>query len=290
MGYTVVTGASGLIGRALAAALQLDRPVVAVSRRDPGLTVPLVQGDFADARVLAGLDPYEIDAVVHLAAVTGGCSEADGLAVNVEGTRRLMRYLVDRGCRRFVLASSIAAIGLADAAFRPLQVPIPDDHPCLATDAYGLSKHLMEQVAAYFARRYADLDVLCLRLSSVSGELPPPRTPGEHGRYALASVTVMALEDAVAAFRAALDAPPRSGYRVRNAVPAHVWSATPTAEILRRWYGDALDVSAYLRPGHAHDGCFAHEPLLQETGFACTRHPLGLGDAKVRFPGAQPQR
>ena len=83
---------------------------------------------------------------LSLAAVTGGCLERDGILVNVEGTRCLMRYGMDRGVHKYALASSIAAVGFQRVQFRPLQLPIPDEHPCLDRDGYGVSKYLMEEV------------------------------------------------------------------------------------------------------------------------------------------------
>jgi UDP-glucose 4-epimerase len=102
-----------------------------------------------------------------LAEVTGGCSEEDGLAVNVQGTRRLYRYLLDHGCRKFITASSIAAVGSLDNNFVPLQLPIPDDHDCLATDAYGWSKAMLEDLTRYLHRQSPDADFVNLRFGAV---------------------------------------------------------------------------------------------------------------------------
>jgi len=267
--HTLVTGASGLIGRALVEALAATRPVLAVSRREAGLALPTLRADFTDPAALEALREYRIGAAVHLAAVTGGCSEADGLRVNVAGTRGLLRALVDQGCRRIVLASSIAAVGFAHPAFRPVALPIPDDHPCLAREAYGLSKALMEEVAAYFARQSPDLDLLCLRLPSISADarLPALRGAGPLGAWALGGITVMALSDAVRLLSLALDAPARPGLRVRNAAPARAWSAGPVAAVLAGWYGDRPDLEAFRRPGHEFDSPFDSRRLAQELGF-----------------------
>lgn len=277
-GSTLITGASGLIGRALAAALASSRPVLALSRHRPDLEgVAFVQGDFTDEDDLRRCLPPElcIEALVHLGAVTGGCPESEGMRVNVEGSRRLMRHLLQGGCRRFVLASSIAAVGFADPAFRPLQVPIPDDHPCLARDAYGLSKHLMEEVAGYLARQVEDLDVLCLRLASVADDarLPPPRQVHALRPWALGGITVRALSDAVRLIRLALDAPPRPGLRVRNAAPSRAWVAAPVARFLEGWYGPEVDASAFLRPGHEFDSVFDVGRIGAELGFEASRQP-----------------
>ena len=279
-GVTLVTGASGLIGSALVGSLAASRPVLAMSRRAPAPGIPAVRADFTDAAGLTALEGRRIDAAVHLAAVTGGCSEEDGLRVNVAGTARLLRHLAAAGCRRFVLASSIAAVGLADPGFRPVALPMPDDHPCLARDAYGLSKYVMEEVAAYFARRHPDVEVLCLRLPSISADdrLPAPRSAGPLGAWALAAITVMALSDAVRLLTRVLDAPPRPGFRRRNAAPARAWVAEPTAALLERWYGDSVDLAAYRRPGHSWDSVFDSGRLAAEVGFAArVQAPAGPG-------------
>ncbi len=274
-GCTVVTGASGLIGRAVSAALGASRPVLALSRRDPELGgapgVTVVRGDFARLEQGQPLGPPDlaVHTVVHLAAVTGGCSEDDALRVNVAGTLAMMGHMAARGCRRFILAGSIAAVGIADPAFQPRALPIADDHPCLARDAYGMSKHLMEDAAAYAARRFEGLDVLCLRLASVADDrrLPPLRSARLLGAWGLGGITVMALSDAVRLLVAACDAPLRPGFRVRNAAPARAWVRDPMARFLEAWYGDAVDTGPFLRPGHEFDSPFDVSRLETEVGF-----------------------
>ncbi|MFA9480487.1 NAD-dependent epimerase/dehydratase family protein, partial [Phycisphaerales bacterium AB-hyl4] len=204
MPYTLITGASGLIGRALSTSLNANGGTtpLAMSRRGADLDVASVQGDFARFEDLRQLDRYEIEAVVHLGAVTGGCSEHDAMAVNVEGTRCLMRYLIDRGCRRFVLASSIAAVGLQSPDFRPRSFPIADEHPCDDRHGYGFSKYLMEEVTRYFHRQNPQIDATNLRLAAIYPDGKPPETEPDctPGPWALAGLTQMSLRDAVDVF------------------------------------------------------------------------------------------
>ncbi|MEZ4659698.1 MAG: NAD-dependent epimerase/dehydratase family protein [Caldilineaceae bacterium] len=101
--------------------------------------ITAIEGDFRSLKNCTSWMPTDIDMLVHLAAVTGGCNEEDGLRVNVLGTHHLLRYLIDRGVQKFVLASSIAAVGMQSLRFRPLQLPMPDEHPCLDRDGYGFS-------------------------------------------------------------------------------------------------------------------------------------------------------
>lgn len=269
MSAILVTGASGYIGAALSKALSAAHSVVALSRKDPRNGVPFVRGDFAQAEDLRRLDAFQFDTVVHLGAVTGGCSERDGILVNVEGTRVLMRHLIDRGCRKFVMASSIAAVGLQNVRFRPQQVPIPDEHPCLDRDGYGLSKYLMEEVTRYLQRQHAEVDVINLRLSSIArGESMPPLQRAQPLReWAPAGITIMSLSDAVRAFMLAVEAPHKPGVRVMNATGPRAWVADPMVEVLRAWWGDDVDLSHYAEPAHAYDSLYDVRRIRDELGF-----------------------
>lgn len=269
MSKILITGTSGLIGQALTRSLAARHEVLSMSRRDPGLDLPWIRGDFACFEDLRQLDDHSIDAVVHLGAVTGGCLERDGMLVNVEGTRCLMRYLVDRGCRKFVTASSIALVGIQNTAFRPGQVPVPDEHPCLDRDGYGFSKYMMEEVTRYHHRQCTDLDIINLRLSSVCPDegLPPPVGICPLGPWALGSITMMALSDAVRAFTLAVEAPSKPGLRIMNAAGPKAWVAAPVASVLRNWWGDDVDLSPFERPGHEFDSVYAVDRIREELGF-----------------------
>lgn len=270
MGITLITGAGGFIGSALLEEVAKDGgEVLGMSRTNKG-SEDVVRGDFASYEDLRLLDGYDIDRLCHLGAVTGSCTERDGMAVNVAGTRALLRYLLDRGCRKFVLASSIAAIGLADANFVPEAVPIGDDHPCWARDAYGLSKYLMERVGEYFSRVSPGLEVTALRLASVFPDAsPPPKCDvgTKRGPYALAKLTRLCLSDALLAFKAALNVELGPGFRVLNATPSKSWSAVPTRVILGEWFGEAVDASWFTNEDNEYDCPFDSTRAKKMTGF-----------------------
>ena len=78
MTTVLITGASGFVGKALAAEMARDHSVVCMSRSRPNVDVHWVRGDFASFEDLMQLDQYPIDIVLHLGAVTGGCLERDG--------------------------------------------------------------------------------------------------------------------------------------------------------------------------------------------------------------------
>lgn len=273
MSTILVTGASGFIGKALTAALAPRHQVICLSRHAPGLPeLPYIRGDFGAFEDLRQLDSYPIDVVIHLAAVTGGCLERDGILVNVEGTRCLMHYLMDRGCKKFVMASSIAAVGFQNTNFRPVQLPIPDEHPCLDRDGYGLSKYLMEEVTRYYQRQDETLDVINLRLSSVRPDENPGQPTGVRplGQWALGGITVMVLADAVRAFTLAAEAPSKPGVRILNATASRAWASAPTGAILRNWWGSDVDLSYFEQPGNIDAAAYDVSAIERELGFTAT--------------------
>ena len=271
----LITGGSGFIARSLAVAMAGEHEVVTISRRNPETDVRWVKGDFSVYEDLRQLDAHAIDSVVHLGAVTGGCTERDAVQVNVEGSRVVMKYAIDRGCRKFVMASSIAAVGMQSIDFRPERIPVPDDHPCLDCDGYGWSKYMMEEVTKYYSRQNADVDVINLRLSSVCPDdsMPPLREVGPPRQWGLGSLTVMALSDAVRAFRLAAEARPSPGVRIMDAAGPLAWVKHPTADILRNWWGMDVDVTALEAEGHRYDSAYDVKAIEQQLGFVAERLP-----------------
>ena len=275
MSTVLITGASGFIGKALAQSMAGRHQVICLSRKNPGLDLPWIRGDFGDFEDLRQLDRYPFDVVVHLAAVTGGCLERDGILVNVEGTRCLMRYLIDRGCAKFVMASSIAVVGMQSILFRPLQLPIPDEHPCLDRDGYGFSKYMMEEITKYYWRQNDKIDVINLRLASIvpDDKMPEPLRAGPLHQWALGGITLMARSDAVRAFTLAAEAPHKAGVRIMNAVGPKAWVADPVADVLRAWWRDEVDVSYFEQAGHEYDSVYAANRIKDELGFVAQRLP-----------------
>lgn len=272
-GYTLITGASGFVGLALARSLSQTRPIICMSRHKPDVKAPFIAGQFHSFEDLRLLDGYEINSVVHLAAVTGGCSEEDGLAINVQGTRRLVRYLIDRGCKRFVMASSVAATGCLHSDFVPLQLPISDEHPCLARDAYGLSKAMMEEMTRYFQRANPDTEFINLRFGAVADDAtwePPHYSVDTKTPYPFVMMARVLLSDIVRAVIAAVESKPRLGVHVYNVVGPDAPCDDPVPGVLRASCGDLLknlDLSWFEQTGHEFDALYMMDKIKQELGF-----------------------
>ncbi len=157
----LVTGGAGYIGShacvALAAAghqlLVLDNfsnskpSVLQRLAKMVGKPIDCHEGDVADeALVQRLLQNHKVEAVMHFAAFKAvGDSVARPLLYyqnNVAGTVALLRAMRAAGVGTMVFSSSATVYG------NPASVPIREDSPLSATNPYGWSKLMMEQVLA----------------------------------------------------------------------------------------------------------------------------------------------
>lgn len=144
----VVTGAAGLVGRAVVARLTDDgHEVVQFDQRPTGYGKSIV-GDVTDAVELVEA-LWGADAVVHLAGVPGSNLDTARrtLVTNVVGTYNVFQLAVRLGILRVVWASSEGVFGVPFSAAPPAYLPVDDDHPRTPRTAYGVSKALCEQLA-----------------------------------------------------------------------------------------------------------------------------------------------
>ncbi|WP_028279949.1 NAD-dependent epimerase/dehydratase family protein [Arthrobacter sp. H5] len=142
----LVTGASGLLGRAVATLLVDGGHTVRTFQRRPSSVAGAadVAGSLTETvdvrRAVQG-----VDAVIHLAAkvsVSGPTAEFE--AVNVEGTRRLLAEAHDAGARAFVFVSSPS---VAHAGFSIVGAGAEPASPSHARGNYARTKAAAELLA-----------------------------------------------------------------------------------------------------------------------------------------------
>ncbi len=168
----LITGAAGLVGRALVAGLD-GHEVLATDLRQGSLPAGAafetidVTGDDPD-RVIGVFRP---EVIVHLASIVTpppGMSRDAAFAVDVTGTRNVLDAALRHGARRIVVTSSGAAYGYH--ADNP--VPLTEDDPCRGNPefAYADHKRQVEEMLAKARQEHPTLEQVVLRVGTVLGE------------------------------------------------------------------------------------------------------------------------
>ena len=259
----LVTGASGFIGSRLIKELSdSGAEVIAFTRKD--IDVPNIKqifGDFSSLEDLKQLVDYKIDTVIHWAGVTGDALEDDAMMVNVAGTSRFLRFMIDSGVKKFVTASSIAAVGCLTADFMPRSLPIQDDHPCDSANVYGLSKFFVEEISRYFSRLHQDVEFTLFRIGVVLAETAVVADEDRISKMwrPFCTLGCISVTDVVDAFQKAVQRRVESGVHIMNLVADKSYSTIPTIEALKLALGeraDDLDLSFYKKPGNEHAGLY----------------------------------
>jgi UDP-glucose 4-epimerase len=127
-----------------------------------GVTPDFVRGNVCDAAMLDSVFARErIDAVVHFAAFKAvGESTAKPLAYyanNIGGLLTLTQAMARHGCKTFVFSSSATVYG------RPESLPIREDAPLSATNPYGATKLMGENILRDVERADPDWAIALLR-------------------------------------------------------------------------------------------------------------------------------
>jgi len=167
MRHVLVTGGSGLVGKAIVGRLlAADCRVTVVSRR--ALTVEHPQlhrlgGDLtAETDVLWSSLP-QVDDVVHAAATITDAGDPAALAAltdtNIRASERLFDWCTRNKPQRVVYLGSLSVLA------RPLKVPINETHPVGPTSPYAMSKLWGEEALARQAK-VGGFAPIVLRISS----------------------------------------------------------------------------------------------------------------------------
>jgi nucleoside-diphosphate-sugar epimerase len=167
----LITGASGNLGRSLAAILAPDYRIVGLDIAASDADYPILTVDLSDdSSVTRAMEEVRaqygstLASVVHLAAYFDFTGEEDPRyqSVNVEGTRRLLQGLQRFEVEQFLYASTM----LVHAPGRPGEV-IDENQPIGPRWAYPQSKARAE---ATIAEHHGRIPVVILRLAGVYDE------------------------------------------------------------------------------------------------------------------------
>jgi len=245
-----ITGARGSVGQAcvkLCAAeghhtIQINR----TEEKDDGKTPN------TEMRTANSADDYDAtvealkgaDAVIHLAAIPNPVGKADATVHNNNVCCAFigMRAAAANGIKRFALASSVNAIGLAYAN-QPLNFPyfpIDEDYKPDPTDAYALAKQEAETQAAAFVRWFPGMRVASLRIHQVE---PLKDVRDEHEREPKSGITQLwgwvSPHETAKACLLACTTDKFEGHEVFNIVAPTTTQDTPSKDLAAKYYPNA---------------------------------------------------
>ena len=251
---TLVTGASGFLGRALAARLLSNGESIRVLARRPvadledNPRVHVVRGDLGDPEAVERA-VQGVELVYHVGAGMRGGTEAFESGT-VWGTKNIVAACLRHGIRRLVYVSSLSVL---DHAGHPKGVPITESsplepHPELR-GAYSQTKLIAENLVLD-AIRMQNLPAVILRPGQIFGpgaeKTPPSGVIGLAGRWLVMGsgrlpLNLVYVEDVVDALLAAATKPDVSG-RVFQLVDPATLTQREYIEAAKR-YGSAPRVS-----------------------------------------------
>jgi UDP-glucose 4-epimerase len=178
----LLTGGAGYIGSHTAIALRAAGHQVVCfdnlsnSRPDVmdrlatiiGQAVPLVIGDIRDRQALEqAICGHGVDAVIHFAGLKAvGEAVANPLIYydnNVRGTLNLIEAMIACNVRKLVFSSSATVYG------QPQYLPLDESHPTSATNPYGRSKLMIEEMLADIAAADPGWRIAVLRYFNPAG-------------------------------------------------------------------------------------------------------------------------
>ncbi|KIA82249.1 UDP-galactose-4-epimerase [Chromobacterium piscinae] len=126
-----------------------------------GRQLTFIQGDIRDHAALSGAFSHPIQAVIHFAGLKAvGESVEKPLEYydnNVNGTLRLLQAMRKHHVKTLVFSSSATVYG------NPASVPIREDFPLSATNPYGRSKLMVEDMLRDFSKSEPDWNIALLR-------------------------------------------------------------------------------------------------------------------------------
>ena len=176
MGKILVTGGTGFIGSHTCVELLANgyeivivdnlsnskEAVVGRIEKISGKKVTFCKVDICDYDALSEVfKKYEIDAVIHFAGLKAvGESVQKPLEYytnNINGTLVLLKAMRENNCKRIVFSSSATVYGMNNKA------PYTEDMPTSATNPYGYTKVMIEQILHDMCIADKDFSVVALR-------------------------------------------------------------------------------------------------------------------------------
>ena len=172
----LITGGTGFIGsHTVVELLALDKDIIIVDnlansstlvldriKQISGKTVTFIEADICDRVAMQQVfSEHDIDAVVHFAGLKAvGESSTMPLSYyhnNVSGSVTLLQVMAEHGVKNLVFSSSATVYGESNPS------PLDETMPTSATNPYGQTKLMIENILFDLAKSDAEWSIACLR-------------------------------------------------------------------------------------------------------------------------------
>ena len=163
----LVTGGTGFIGSNLVLELMKENHDLLITGHDAEFKIPNFQGKYLQPSFL-GID-FEVigklDVLFHQAAIndTTFLDRNEMIRANYESSKKLFEYVISKGCKRIVYASSTAVYG-------NLPAPYKENGQVNPLNPYAESKVLLDELAVKLAKEHTDVTIVGLRYCNVYGK------------------------------------------------------------------------------------------------------------------------
>ncbi|PCC98404.1 UDP-glucose 4-epimerase GalE [Halopseudomonas pelagia] len=145
-----------------------------------GKSIPFIEGDINDARLLDEIfAQHSIDVVIHFA----------GLKAVGESVQQPLRYYQNNVSGTLVLCDAMQRVGVKNLVFSssatvygdPASLPVRESSPTSATNPYGRSKLMIEELLADLHRADPEWNIALLRYFNPVGAHPSGRIGEDPG-------------------------------------------------------------------------------------------------------------
>lgn len=273
MKQVLITGATGLLGTALAPLLSKNgiRTVgLARDRIELSTCDETFKGEASDSALIKKL-LTNVDAVVHLAALrTPHLDTPTNVFLgNTSATFQTLHTAAECGVTKVVHLSSISILGLSFAPRKvlPAYLPIDELHPKVISDPYALSKAADEEIVRFINNKFSS-KCYALRMPFV----------GDLQNLLLERATKISLDDnfgsqdfwsyieirdAISAIYAVLTEDISVNDPIFNIVAPNTLASKPTEELLLKHYSEISVRPKFI----GFESVFNSTKFLKSTGF-----------------------
>ncbi|MEW6983316.1 UDP-glucose 4-epimerase GalE [Colwelliaceae bacterium 6471] len=172
----LITGGTGYIGsHTVVELLNRDQDIVIVDnlsnsstlvldriKQITGKSVTFIEADICDAKAMNQVfEQHDIEAVIHFAGLKA-VGESNDMPLsyyhnNVSGSVTLFQAMADHGVKKLVFSSSATVYGENNIS------PLNESMPTSATNPYGQTKLMIENILFDLAKSDGDWSIACLR-------------------------------------------------------------------------------------------------------------------------------